>query len=90
MFPTTRIKLYAEEKAILVDGGKLNDKHINFAQALLKAHDCKIEGLRNTLQQAQFNFNTSSSDVRAFYELTLNADLTLPTNRALHEQQNDI
>ena len=64
VFPTTRIKLYAEEKAILVDGGKLNDKHINFAQALLKAHDCKIEGLRNTLQQAQFNFNTSSEVVQ--------------------------
>ena len=56
VFQTTRIKLYAEEKAILVGGGKLNAKHINFAQALLKAHDRRIEGLRNTLQQAQFNF----------------------------------
>ena len=33
---------------------------------------------------------TGNSDFRAFYELTVNADLTLPTNRALHEQQNDI
>ena len=64
VFQTTRIKLYAEEKAILVGGGKLNDKHINFAQALLKAHDRRIEGLRNTLQQAQFNFNTSSEVVQ--------------------------
>ena len=64
VFPTTRIKLHAEEKAILLGGGKLNDKHINFAQALLKAHDRKIEGLRNTLQQAQFNFNTSSEVVQ--------------------------
>ena len=30
VFQTTRIKLYAEEKAILVGGGKLN-KHINLS-----------------------------------------------------------
>ena len=51
-FPTTRVRLYAEEKAILVSGRKLNDKHINFAQALLKAQYPRMEGLRNTLQQA--------------------------------------
>ena len=44
------------KRAILVGGGKLNDKYIN----MLKVHDPRIEGLWNILQQAQFNFNTSS------------------------------
>ena len=48
-FLTTRVRLYAEEKAILMSGRKLNDKHINFAQALLKVQHPKMEGLRNTL-----------------------------------------
>lgn len=63
-FPTTRIRLYAEEKAILVSDRKLNDKHINFAQALLKAQHPRIEGLRNTLQQARFNFSISDKVVQ--------------------------
>ena len=51
-FPTTQVRLYGEEKGILVSGRKLNDKHINFAQALLKAQYPRMEGLRNTLQLA--------------------------------------
>jgi len=56
-FLTTRVRLYAEEKAILMSGRKLNDKHIHFAQVLLKVQHPKMEGLRNTLQQARFNFS---------------------------------
>ena len=63
-FPTTRVRLYAEKKAILVNGRKLNDKHINFAQALLKAQYPRMEGLRNTLQQARFNFSISDEVVQ--------------------------
>ena len=67
-FPTTRVRLYAEEKAILVSGRKLNDKHINFAQALLKAQYPRMEGLRNTLQQARFNFSISDEVVQIVHE----------------------
>ena len=52
-FPTTRVRLYAEGKAILVSGRKLNDKHINFSQTLLKAQHPRMEALRNMLQQAR-------------------------------------
>ena len=39
------------EKELLRDGKWLNDKHINFAQALLKKQFPSIDGWKLTLQQ---------------------------------------
>lgn len=39
------------DKVILEEGGKLNDNHINYAQALLRQQFPLIQGLSNTLLQ---------------------------------------
>ena len=45
----TRIQLHSEDKVMIEENSKLNDKHINFAQALLRAQFPWCERLQNTL-----------------------------------------
>ena len=46
------ILLSTEDKAGIISGQQLNDKHINFAQKLLKAQFPCLNGLRSTLLQS--------------------------------------
>ena len=48
-FHNTRIQLFVENKLMIQNCRKLNDKHVNFAQAVLRAQFCQCEGLQNTL-----------------------------------------
>lgn len=45
-----RAWLEIEDKTILLQGNYLNDRHINYAQALLKEQFPKLKGLHSTLQ----------------------------------------
>ena len=47
------IVLTCEDKAVLSNGGKLNDKHIYFSQQLLKTQFPGLNGLRSTLLQTK-------------------------------------
>jgi len=47
----TKIKLFQEDKVLLEGNGQLNDKHINFAQAMLRNQFPQCCGLQNTLLQ---------------------------------------
>jgi len=52
-FTGARIQLFAEDTHIIVGQQWLNDRHINFAQALLRAQFPSSNGLQNTLLQGQ-------------------------------------
>ncbi len=47
------IVLSSEDKATIIDGDKLNDKHINFAQQMLKKQFLNLNGCQSTLLQAK-------------------------------------
>ena len=49
MFPSTRIKLFSEDKLVIEGQCQLNNRHINFVQAILRAQFPKCDGLQNTL-----------------------------------------
>ena len=51
------IKLSKSDKLIIIEGQKLNDKHINYAQDLLKSMFPDVEGLRCVLIQERFKFD---------------------------------
>jgi len=44
-FHNTRIHLLLEDKLMIENGQKLSDRHINFAQAILRAKFPQCEGL---------------------------------------------
>ena len=50
-FPGTRIQLFADNKMMIEEHHRLNDRHINFVQAMLRAQFPKCDGLKNTLLQ---------------------------------------
>ena len=50
-FPGTRMQLFADDKMMIEEHHQLNDYHINFVQAMLRAQFPKCDGLKNTLLQ---------------------------------------
>ena len=66
-FTGTRIQLLAEDKCIIVGQERLSDRHINFAQALLRAQFPSSDGLQNTLLQGRLRFSVSSKIVQILY-----------------------
>jgi len=44
-FSGTRIQLYCEDKLLIEEQRRLNDRHINFAQALLRSQFPQCDGL---------------------------------------------
>ena len=51
------VKLSYSDKAAIVNNNRLNDKHINFAQGLLKSQFSSIEGLQCTLYQSRLKLD---------------------------------
>lgn len=47
------IVLSSEDRATIIDGDKLNDKHINFAHQMLKKQFLNLNGCQSTLLQAK-------------------------------------
>ena len=47
----TRVQLYCEDKLMIEEQCRLNDKHINFAEVLPRSQFPQCDGLRNTLLQ---------------------------------------
>lgn len=45
MFPGTRIQPFSEDKLVIEGQCQLNDRHINFVQAMLRAQFSKCDGL---------------------------------------------
>lgn len=50
-FESSRLTL--SDRVVLRDGGRLNDRHVNFAQKLLKMQFPCVDGFRLTLQQSK-------------------------------------
>jgi len=50
-FHNTRIQLFVEDKLMIENDLKLNNKHVNFAQAVLRAQFCQCKRLQNILLQ---------------------------------------
>lgn len=63
----TKIKLFQEDKVLLEGNGQLNDKHINFAQAMLRNQFPQCCGLQNTLLQGRHKYSTSSKMVQILH-----------------------
>ena len=66
-FHNTRIQLYAEDKLMIENGQKLSDKHVNFAQAILRVQFPQCEGLQNTLLQNQLKWCATSKIVQIIH-----------------------
>ena len=58
------LRLTKEEKSAIVDGKRLNDKHISFAQNLLKIQFPEVEGLKPTIVQGRFKLDSSKHIVQ--------------------------
>ena len=63
----TRILLRAKDKLMIKEGCKLSDKHINFAQATLRAQFPQCEGLQNTLLQSRLRWSAASKIVQILH-----------------------
>ena len=63
----TIIKLYQEDKVLLEGNHRLNDKHINFAQAMLRKQFLLCDGLQNTLLQGRHKYNTATKIVQILH-----------------------
>ena len=61
------ISLTCHDKDILEKGEKLSDKHINFAQRILKAKFPKINGLRLTLLQDKSHKEPTNNALQIFH-----------------------
>jgi len=66
-FTGTRIQLFVEDKCIIVGQQRLNDRHINFAQALLRAQFPSSDGLQNTLLQGRLRLSVSGKIVQILH-----------------------
>ena len=62
-----KIQLSLKEKNILSDGYQLNDKHINFAQFILKEKFPNVNGLQLTLLQTKFKLIINTSFVQILH-----------------------
>lgn len=63
----TRIKLYRDDKLLLEGNHRLNDKHINFAQAILRVQFPQYDGLQNTLIQGRCEFSITNPMVQILH-----------------------
>ena len=61
------IALTIDDKADIDNGRWLNDKHIDFAQHLLKSAFPSIDGLKCTLLQSRLKFNTEEKFVQVLH-----------------------
>ena len=66
-FTGTRIQLFTEDKCIIVEQERLNDRHINFAQAVLRAQFPWCDGLQNSLLQDRLRFSVTSKIVQILH-----------------------
>ena len=66
-FHNTRIRLFVDDKLIIENGQKLSDRHINFAQAILRAQFPQCEGLQNTLLQDRLRWKATSNVVQIIH-----------------------
>ena len=67
MFPSTRIQLFSEDKLVIEGQCQLNDRHINFVQAMLRAQFPKCDGLQNTLLQNQVRLTIAHKMVQILH-----------------------
>ena len=67
MFPGTRIQLFSEDKLVIEGQCQLNDRHINFVQAMLRAQFPKCDGLKNTLLQNQVTLTIANKMVQILH-----------------------
>jgi len=63
----TRIKLCADDKLFLEGNHRLNDKHINFAQAILRVQFPQYDGFQNTLLQDRCKYTITSQMVQILH-----------------------
>lgn len=62
-----KVRLTTEDKSAIVDGKRLNDKHISFAQNMLKVQFPEIEGLKPTILQERFKLDGSKHIVQILH-----------------------
>ena len=67
MFPGTRIQLFTEDKLMIEEQHQLNDRHINFAQAMLRTQFPKCNGLQNILLQNQMKLTIAKNIVQILH-----------------------
>ena len=65
-FSGTRIQLHCEDKLMIEEQRRLNDRHINFSQALLRSQFPQCDGLRNTLLQHMEEFSVKKQNCTDF------------------------
>ena len=61
------IMLSLTDKGVIENGKQLNDKHINFAQALLTTQYATVEGLKSTLYQWRFKLDCTKRLVQILH-----------------------
>ena len=66
-FTGTRIQLFTEDKRIIIEQERLSDRHINFAQAVLRAQFPWCDGLQNSLLQDRLRFSVTSKIVQILH-----------------------
>ena len=66
-FPGTRIQLFADDKMMIEEHHQLNDRHINFVQAMLRAQFLKCDGLKNTLLQDRVRLTIANKIVQILH-----------------------
>ena len=66
-----KVRLTKEDKSAIVDGERLNDKHISFAQNVLKIQFPEIEGLKSTILQERFKLDSSKHIVQILHVLVI-------------------
>jgi len=66
-FSGTTKQLYCEDKMMIEEQRRLNDRHINFAQALLRSQFPQCDGLRNTLLQHRVEFSVKNKTVQILH-----------------------
>ena len=62
-----KVRLTKEDKNAIADGKRLNDKHISFAQNVLKIQFPEIEGLKQTILQERFKLDSSKHIVQILH-----------------------
>ena len=63
----TKIKLYQEDRVLVERNQRLNDKHINFAQAMFRGQFPQCDGLQNTLLQGRYKYSTATKMVQILH-----------------------
>jgi len=67
VFSGTRIQLYNEDKLMIEEQRRLNDRHINFAQAMLRSQFPHCDGLKNTLLQRRVKLSIANKIVQILH-----------------------